>query len=107
MIDRFGPLPIETQLLIDSVKLKWKAKDIGFEKLVLKGQKLIGYFVSNQQSSYYESAHFHKVLDFVQRYPKKAQLKEKNGKLSLVFDQVKDLHLANSLLHAIISFEKK
>ncbi|MGB1003861.1 MAG: transcription-repair coupling factor, partial [Salibacteraceae bacterium] len=107
MIDRFGPLPTETELLIDSVRLKWKAKDIGFEKLVLKGNKLIGYFVSNQQSSYYESAHFHKVLDFVQRYPQKAQLKEKNNKLSLVFEQVLDLTYANSLLQAIHNFESK
>ncbi len=107
MMDRFGPLPEETELLIDSVKLKWKAKDIGFEKLVLKSNKLIGYFVSDQQSSYYESSHFHKVLDFVQRYPKRAQLKEKNSKLSLVFEQVKDIHMANNLLEGIINFEKK
>jgi transcription-repair coupling factor (superfamily II helicase) len=107
LIDRFGPLPEETLLLIDSVKLKWKAKDVGFEKLVLKSNKLIGYFVSNQQSSYYESAHFHKVLDFVQRYPKKAQLKEKSGKLSLVFEQVKELSFANGLLQDILDFEIK
>lgn len=107
MIDRFGPLPKETQLLINSVQLKWKAKDIGFEKLVLKRNKLIGYFVSNQQSSYYESAHFHRVLDFVQRYPQKAQLKEKNSKLSLVFEQVTDLQFANNLLEAILTFDKK
>ena len=107
LIDRFGPLPIPTQLLLDSVKLKWKAKEVGFEKLVLKSQKLIGYFVSNQQSTYFESVHFHRVLDFVQRYPKKAQLKEKNGKLSLVFEQVTDLELANNLLQGILNFEIK
>jgi transcription-repair coupling factor (superfamily II helicase) len=104
--DRFGPLPEETEQLIESVKLKWKAKEIGFEKLVLKGQKLIGYFVTNQQSSYYESPDFHKVLDFVQRYPNKAQLKQKNEKLSLVFEQIKSLDIANNLLKAIIEFGK-
>ncbi|UTW66750.1 transcription-repair coupling factor [bacterium SCSIO 12643] len=104
LIDRFGPLPDETRLLIESVKLKWKAKDIGFEKLVLKSNKLIGYFVSNQQSSYYESPYFHRVLDFVQRYPQKAQLKEKSGKLSLVFEQVTELHFANDLLQGILDF---
>jgi len=107
LIDRFGPLPEETKLLIESVKLKWKARDIGFEKLVLKSNKLIGYFVSNQQSSYYESAHFHRVLDFVQRYPQKAQLKEKSGKLSLVFEQVTELNFANDLLQGILGFDSK
>ena len=107
LIDRFGPIPKETELLLDSVRLKWKAKEVGFEKLVLKSKKLIGYFVNNQQSSYYESALFHKVLDFVQRYPHKAQLKEKNGKLSLVFDQVSDLKFANALLKGIIDFKIK
>ena len=107
MTDRFGPLPKETELLIESVKLKWKAKDIGFEKLVLKSNKLIGYFVSDQQSSYYESPKFHQVLDFVQRYPHKAQLKEKNNKLSLVFEQVTALEMANNLLESILNFQKK
>tara|TARA_R110002050_G_scaffold297339_2_gene458609 strand:+ start:12766 stop:16110 length:3345 start_codon:yes stop_codon:yes gene_type:complete len=107
LIDRFGPLPKETVLLIESVKLKWKAKEIGFEKLVLKSKKLIGYFVSNQQSSYYESPLFHRVLDFVQRYPNKAQLKEKNGKLSLVFEQVTHLEFANNLLQDMLNFEVK
>jgi transcription-repair coupling factor (superfamily II helicase) len=107
LVDRFGPIPKETELLLDSVRLKWKAKEVGFEKLVLKSRKLIGYFVSNQQSSYYESPLFHKVLDFVQRYPNKAQLKEKNGKLSLVFDQVSDLKFANALLKGIIDFKIK
>jgi len=106
LIDRFGPLPEETEQLVESVKLKWKAKEIGFEKLVLKGKKLIGYFVSNQQSSYYESADFHKVLDFVQRYPNKAQLKQKNEKLSLVFEQITSLDIANNLLKTILDFKK-
>lgn len=106
LVDRFGPIPIEVALLIDSVRLKWKSKAVGFEKLVLKKHKLIGYFVSDQQSPYFESPAFHLVLDFVQRYPKKAQLKEKNGKLSLVFEDVLDVNTAIDLLHAIISFEQ-
>ena len=72
----------------------------------MKGQKLIGYFVSNQQSSYYESPDFHRVLDFVQRYPNKAQLKQKNEKLSLVFEQITSLDIANNLLKGIIDFKK-
>ncbi len=104
--DRFGPLPKETELLIDSVKLKWKAMEIGFERLVLKGKKLIGYFVSNQKSTYYESPDFHRVLDFVQRYPKKAQLKQKNNKLSIVFEHITSIESANTLLKGILEFKK-
>jgi transcription-repair coupling factor (superfamily II helicase) len=105
LTDRFGRIPKETSLLVDSVQLKWKAKEIGFEKLVLKQQKLIGYFVSNQQSDYYESSLFHKVLGFVQRYPQKAELKERNGKLSLVFSGINELDVATELLQSIIDFK--
>jgi transcription-repair coupling factor (superfamily II helicase) len=104
--DRFGPIPAEVTMLIDSIRLKWVAKEIGFEKLVLKKNKLIGYFISNPKSSYFESPDFHRVLDFVQRYPQKSQMKQKNDKLSVVFDHINRIEQANELLKGILNFQR-
>ena len=95
LIDRFGALPKQAVNLLDSVRIKWIASKGGIEKLVLKQGKMIGYFVSDQQSMYYQSAQFRKILQFIQVYPKLAVLKEKQTKnglrLLLTFDQIRSI----------------
>lgn len=96
--DRFGPLPDETIALIESVKLKWLGKAAGFEKIVLKGSKLICYFIPDQSSPYYETEIFQNVLAFVQRNAGQCELKQKGDKLSLVFTGVNSIDEALMLL---------
>lgn len=103
LIDRFGTLPKQAVSLLSSIKIKWIATKVGIEKLVLKQGKMIGYFVSDQQSDYYTSAQFQKVLQFVQKHaPQLCQMKEKqtpNGlRLLLTFDHVKSIRKALELL---------
>ena len=95
LIDRFGEIPKPTQDLFNAIRLRWLAKNIGFEKLVLKQQKLIGYFIANQESPYYQSDRFSKVLSFIQQHPTACKMKERNEKLTLVFENV------NGVLNAI------
>jgi transcription-repair coupling factor (superfamily II helicase) len=90
--DRFGPLPESVVELIDALRLRWLAMDIGIEKLVLKNGKLICYFVSNQQSPYYSSDAFTAVLKYVQANPRAAKMKEANQKLMLTFEFVSSVH---------------
>lgn len=108
LIDRFGDLPKEPQDLINSVRLKWIAASIGLEKLVLKKGKMIGYFLSNQESGFYNSSRFRDVLQYVQSHPRQCQMKEKqtrNGlRLLLTFEQVKSVDKAIGLLQP---FEQK
>ncbi len=96
--DRFGALPKQTVNLIDSVRIKWIASKAGIEKLVLKQGKMVGYFISDQQSTFYQSAQFRKVLLFIQTYPTLSTLKEKKTKnglrLLLTFNQVKSIETA-------------
>ena len=66
LIDRFGEVPNETLELMNAVRLRWIAKDIGFEKLVLKKNVLIGTFITDQNSVYYQSDKFTRVLNFIQ-----------------------------------------
>jgi transcription-repair coupling factor (superfamily II helicase) len=63
VIDRFGELPIPVLDLFNSVRLKWIATDMGIEKLIMKHGKLIGYFIKDQQSKFYQSDAFTKVYN--------------------------------------------
>lgn len=103
--DRFGDLPKEAQDLINSVRLKWIAASAGLEKLVLKKDKMIGYFLSNQESGFYNSKRFREILDYVQMHPRQCQMKEKqtrNGlRLLLTFDHVKSVDKALQLLQPL------
>lgn len=101
LIDRFGKIPLATEHLFKVIQLRWLAKNIGFEKLVLKQHKLIGYFIQNQQSPYYQSARFTHVLNFVQQHPRACKMKEKNNKLSLVFENVTAIHQAIAVVEPL------
>ncbi len=102
LIDRFGPLPKQAVSLLSSMKIKWIATRLGIEKLVMKQGKMIGYFVSDQQSDYYQSGSFHQVLQFVQKQSALCKMKEKqtpNGlRLLLTFDNVKSIRKALELM---------
>jgi transcription-repair coupling factor (superfamily II helicase) len=98
LIDRFGEIPKSTQELFSAIQLRWVAKGIGLEKLVLKQKKLIGYFISNQDSPYYQSPIFTKVLKYIQNNPYTCKMKERNDKLTIVFENVNDVREAIDLL---------
>jgi len=92
LIDRFGELPVQAEDLLNSVRLKWIAKNLGLERLILKQKKLIGYFIADQQSPFYQTEIFTKVLQFVQQNMAICKMKEKETKqglrLLLTFDNI-------------------
>lgn len=101
LVDRFGPLPVQAEELIHSMRLRKMAKELGFEKLVIKGGKMIGYFISKPDSPYYQSNTFTKVLNFIQTNPKDCVMNERNEKLRLVFENVKSTERAVENLERI------
>ena len=101
LTDRFGPMPEVVNELIKSIELRWLAKEIGFEKLVIKSNKMLGYFVSKQDSPYYQSSRFTKVLNFIQTNPSDAKMNERNNKLRLIFDGVSSISKAIENLNRI------
>ena len=98
LIDRFGPLPKEAKALLNSIRIKWIAKQMGIERIVMKQGKLIGYFVSDQQSAYYNSKQFRYMLQFVQQHSNICKMKEKETKnglrLLITFENVKSISRA-------------
>ena len=101
--DRFGPIPPPVDELVLSFKLRWLAEELGIEKLVLKSGKMIGYFIANPQSPFYESIVFTKVLDFIQRFGRNVKLSEKNDRLRIIFDDVESLQDAFNRFDKILS----
>lgn len=104
LIDRFGPTPDEANELLNSLRLKWLGQQVGFEKIVLKQERLIGYFPANQDAPFYQGDRFQRVLHFLKDQPK-AQMKEKNGKLYLSFAAVSTVNQALKLLQPIVAKE--
>ena len=106
IIDRFGEQPTQVADLFNSVRIKWLAEHIGLEKVVMKKGKLIGYFITDQQSGFYQSNAFTKVLKFVQTHPKSCKMKEKqtrNGlRLLLTFDNITTVDKALTALKPIL-----
>ena len=92
LTDRFGPLPPQAKDLLNSVRIKWLATQMGIERLVMKQGKMLGYFIADQQSKFYQSGTFQRVLDFVQRNSDKCRLTEKETRsglrLIITFDQI-------------------
>lgn len=105
LIDRFGALPKPAIALLNSVRIKWKATAIGIERLMMKQGKMNGYFIGDQQSDFYQSNRFMKVLQFAQRNGNVCKIKEKETKnglrLLLTFDNVKSVNKALELLEGI------
>lgn len=106
IIDRFGPIPPAVQEMIRAVQLRWVAKDIGLEKVMLKQNKMICYFVSNQDSPYYQSPIFTNVLQYIQQNPNKGKLKERKERLSLVYENINSINEALELLNELVLKEK-
>jgi transcription-repair coupling factor (superfamily II helicase) len=98
MIDRFGSIPKQTEELFNTIRLRWLAKKAGFEKVVLKNERFIGYFISNQDSPYYQSEDFAAMLRFVQSNPAICRMKENETRLSLTFRNVRSVKEAIRLL---------
>lgn len=100
MIDRFGPVPPETQELFNTIRLRKLAKDLGIEKLMLRNGAMTAYFVSNQESPYYQSETFTAVLKYVQQNAASCRMKEAVGKLTLTFREV------SSVMEGLIRLRK-
>ena len=99
--DRFGALPQTVIELLNSLRLRWKGRTLGFEKLVLKQSKFIAYFIADGDHPYFRSDEFQSLLMGLKAVPN-AQMKERNGKLSLVFPEVDSIEQASELLSRLL-----
>ena len=99
--DRFGELPKQASELLNVVRLRWIAIELGMEKVVLKNEMMIGYFISNQLSAFYRSETFSKIIGYIQQHQNLFQLKEGKERLSLIVKKIKNIDDAIILLQQI------
>jgi len=83
LIDRFGEIPTQIVDLLNSVRIKWLAQEFGLEKIILKQKRMLGYFIGEQQSDFYQSDTFTRILNYVQVNKTTCVMKEKQTKKGL------------------------
>lgn len=99
--DMFGDLPHETQELLQTIPLRRRAASLFFEKIVLKKQSMVGYFIENSNAPFYQSSLFERVLAFMQKNYPIVQIKENNHKLTLSIKNVRTVKDALNWLNKI------
>ncbi len=98
--DRFGRLPKQVHELFNGLRIKWLARPMGMEKVVLKNNKLRCYFVRDAQSPYFETAVFGQLLIVVSKpdLPYSLHLKKSKVYLILGLEDVFSLKKALEML---------
>jgi transcription-repair coupling factor (superfamily II helicase) len=99
--DRFGKLPKQINELFDGLRIRWIAKKIGFERIILKNGKLRCYFLDNPKSPYYDSPYFPKVMAHIQNAKKKCVMKQSGNSLILVYDNIKTMRETQAIFREV------
>jgi len=98
LTDRFGKLPKQSEELLEVVHLRWLAIELGIERIILKNNKMICFFVSDQKSPYYQSPIFSNFLKYIQTHADNCKIKEKKEKLRMSINSVETIAEAKKVL---------
>lgn len=101
--DRFGPLPPETVELLQVPRLRSLARRLGIEKVNLKGGVMYTYFVGEENSAYYHSSMFGRLLTYLTTYPRRVKIRQTAAKQSFSIANVRDISTAVSILKEILA----
>ena len=91
LIDRFGPIPNQVEDLFTTVRCRWAAVKLGFEKMSLKENLMRCYFINKNDSPYFESSLFKGILGYIQTGTNKARLKQTGKNFLLIVDDIKNM----------------
>ena len=100
--DRFGHIPQPALELIRVVSLRRMARELGIERIFLKGGRMSLFFVSNLDSPYYQSEPFGRVLAYAAENPMQCRLREESGKRSLLLTDIPNVETAISVLQMML-----
>lgn len=103
--DRFGKIPKETAELLRIPRLRYLARRLGIEKVVLRQGSMYIYFVDDNNKAYYQSPMFGRLLNFLQANPRRCRIREKNGRRSFAIADVPTVEEAVALLNNVLSLE--
>ena len=100
--DRFGTIPHETENLLLVPRLRRLARQIGIEKVNLKGGVMYIYFVDQSNEAYYKSPMFGRVLTYLSLHPRRVKIRTESVKNSFSILNVKDINTAVDILSEIL-----
>jgi len=100
--DRFGPMPEAVKDLVETVRLRWQAEELGFEKVVMKNEVMKCYFMPSENEAYFQSPIFGKIIAFVQQRPRKSKMKEYRTRLILTFNEVNSVDEGKALFKEML-----
>lgn len=101
LIDRFGTIPPQGLELIVALRVRWAAMHIGIENVVLKNRRLTLHLISNSNSAYYQSDQFGMLITYATMHPRRCELREKDGRRSMIILNVPDLTTALNVITEI------
>jgi len=89
--DRFGPMPKPVEELFTTIRCRKIARELGFEKLILKNGQMRLYFISDPDSPYFESDTFNYILEYIKKQTNKAKLKQTGKNFILVVENMNSM----------------
>ena len=103
MKDRFGPLPDSVSDLMTSVRVRWAAVNLGFEKVTIKNEMMRCYLSDSKDESYFQSEVFGQILQFVQSQPRRCNMKDMKKKLIISVKEIQDIEEGLQVLNHMYS----
>ncbi len=98
LVDRFGPVPPEGEELMNVVTLRRVGKRLGCEKIILRQGSMNLQFVSNNNSPFYQSGAFGRIIKFVMANARRCNFKDTHGHRMIHVNSVSTVSDALSLL---------
>jgi transcription-repair coupling factor (superfamily II helicase) len=103
LADRFGKIPPPAEALLDIVRIKWMAVRLGIEKIALRNDLLLAFFISDHNSQFYRSELFVSIMNYVNRKQKQMNMKQRGSRLSLTVSEIKSVKSAIRVLDEILA----
>ncbi|NDC42204.1 MAG: transcription-repair coupling factor, partial [Chitinophagia bacterium] len=105
--DRFGPIPAQVNDLFTALKCRRMACQLGFEKLIVKGDQMRMYFISDPDSPYFESETFNHILGYIQTQTRNARLKQVGKNFMLIVDKMRKMSDVLWFLEGMVKKEEQ
>ena len=102
--DRFGKIPKQGKELINTVRLKWIASKLGIERIVIKNNECLAFFIRDKKSIFYKSEIFSTILTKVKTLSNNILMIEKetrSGKRLIM--KVKNISSINEIYSILTS----
>ena len=104
--DRFGELPEPVRVLIDVVKLRREAINLGIEHVKVKNGLMIVRFVGDNNSPFFKTDTFLDMLRMVVAQPDRFVVKQYNNRLSMTVRKIYSVAEGVDMLRTLASASK-